>query len=81
MPTIVRALNDCTAVLVAKIGGCPRETLREAGIEPVDSCAHEFIDAAVLAYYKGYIDRVDKGEIAHVAKGDAMIRQGAYVAA
>ncbi len=81
LPTIVRALNDCVAVLVAKIGGCPRASLKEAGIEPVDACAHEFIDAAVLAYYKSYIERVERGEIAHTPKGDAAIRQGAYVAA
>ncbi|MHB1513166.1 MAG: nitrogenase cofactor biosynthesis protein NifB [Acidiferrobacter sp.] len=81
LPTIIRALNDCTAVLVAKIGGCPRASLKEAGIEPVDSCAHEFIDAAVLAYYKGYVDRVERGDITHAPKGDAAIRQGAYVAA
>ena len=81
LPTIIRALNDCAAVLVAKIGGCPRATLKEAGIEPIDACAHEFIDAAVLAYYKNYIDRIEKGEIAHAPRGDAAIRQGAYVAA
>ncbi len=81
LPTIIRALNDCAAVLVAKIGGCPRATLKEAGIEPVDACAYEFIDAAVLAYYKSYIDRIEKGEITHTHRGDAAIRQGAYVAA
>ena len=81
LPTIIRALNDCAAVLVAKIGGCPRATLKEAGIEPVDACAYEFIDAAVLAYYKSYIDRIENGEITHTPRGDAAIRQGAYVAA
>jgi len=81
LPTVIRAINDCVAVLVAKIGGCPRDTLKAAGIEPVDACAHEFIEAAVLGYFKGYLDRVEKGEIEHVARGDAAIRQGAYVAA
>ena len=81
LPTVIRAINDCVAVLVAKIGGCPRDTLKESGIDPVDSCAHEFIETAVLAYFKGYLDRVEKGEIVHVIKGDAAIRQGAYVAA
>ena len=29
-------INDCHAVLVAKIGGCPKDELTAAGIEPVD---------------------------------------------
>ncbi|MHB8253826.1 MAG: nitrogenase cofactor biosynthesis protein NifB [Acidiferrobacter sp.] len=81
LPTVIRAINDCAAVLVAKIGACPRATLKQSGIEPVDSCAHEFIETAVLAYFQSYLDRVEKGEIVHVAKGDAELRQGAYVAA
>jgi len=81
LPTVIRALNDCVAVLVAKIGACPRETLAQAGIETIDAYAHELIDVSVLSYYKNYVKRVEKGEIVPVAKGDAPIRQGAYVAA
>ena len=32
LPNIIRAINDCHAVLVAKIGACPREELKKAGI-------------------------------------------------
>ena len=33
LPSVVRAINDCHAVLVAKIGACPRDELKAAGIE------------------------------------------------
>src|SRR5208282_5440884 len=36
LATVTRAINDCHAVFVAKIGGCPRDELKAAGIEPVD---------------------------------------------
>jgi predicted Fe-Mo cluster-binding NifX family protein len=37
LPSIVSAINDCHAVLVSKIGACPRDELLAAGIEPVDA--------------------------------------------
>ncbi len=81
LPTIIRAINDCHAVFVAKIGGCPKGELTQAGIEPVDRFAHEFIEQSAIAWFKEYLEKVEHGEIVHVARGDADIRQGAYVAA
>lgn len=81
LATIIRAINDCAAVFVAKIGGCPRDTLVEAGIEPVDQYAHEFIEQSAIAYFKEYLEKVKRGDIQHIARGDADIRQGAFVAA
>jgi nitrogen fixation protein NifB len=81
LATITRALNDCSAVFVAKIGGCPRDELKKAGIEPVEQYAHEFIEQSAIAWFKDYLARVKSGEIVHVEKGDAAIRQGAFVAA
>ena len=81
LPTVIRAINDCHAVFVAKIGGCPRGELIQAGIEPVDRYAHEFIEQSAFAWFKGYLDRVKRAEIRHAARGDADIRQGAYVVA
>uniref|UniRef100_Q07HX3 FeMo cofactor biosynthesis protein NifB n=1 Tax=Rhodopseudomonas palustris (strain BisA53) TaxID=316055 RepID=Q07HX3_RHOP5 len=78
---ILKALNDCTAVLVAKIGLCPKDSLAGAGIEAVESYAFEFIETSVIAYFKDYLERVGKSEIAHVARGDAAIRQGAFTEA
>jgi len=80
LPTVIRAIGDCTAVFVAKIGGCPRDELKAAGIEPVDGYAHEFIEQSAIAWFKDYLARVKSGEIEHVDRGDAAIRQGAYVA-
>jgi nitrogen fixation protein NifB len=65
-------------VLVAKIGACPRDELKAAGIEPVDEHAHEFIESAALAWFTGYRKRIASGEVTHQPRGDARIRQGAY---
>ena len=81
LETVIRALNDCTAVFVAKIGGCPKADLAKAGIEPVDRYALDYIEQSAIAYFKDYIAKVRTGEIAHEARGDATIRQGAFVAA
>jgi len=81
LATVIRAINDCHAVLVAKIGGCPKDDLRKAGIDPVDKYAHEYIEQSALAYYIDYIAQVRSGAIVHQSRGDASIRQGAYIAA
>ncbi len=52
LPGIVDALKDCAAVLVAKIGHCPRKDLAAAGIEAVDEYAHEYIEASALAWFR-----------------------------
>jgi len=80
LETVVRAIRDCQAVFVAKIGGCPREGLTRAGIEPVDSFALEYIEQSAIAYFKEYIGRVRRGEVERKSYGDAEIRQGALTA-
>ncbi|MCL4525524.1 MAG: nitrogenase cofactor biosynthesis protein NifB [Gammaproteobacteria bacterium] len=79
--TIIRAINDCTAVFVAKIGGCPKASLEAAGIDAVDRYAFEYIEQSVIAYYRDYLDNIRSGAIVHGQRGDAEIRQGAYIAA
>ncbi len=81
LETVIRAINDCTAVFVAKIGGCPKNDLLKAGIDPVDRYAHEYIEQSAIAYFKDYLEKIQSGEIAHSSRGDADIRQGAYIAA
>ncbi len=81
LPTVIRAINDCAAVFVAKIGGCPKDELRAAGIDPVEKYAHEFIEQSAVRYFKEYLGKIRSGEIVHVDRGDADIRQGAYIAA
>jgi len=66
---------------VAKIGACPKDELKAAGIEPVDQYAHEFIEKAALSWFADYRARVASGETIHQDRGDAAIRQGAYTAA
>lgn len=81
LPSIVNAINDCHAVLVAKIGACPRDELKAAGIEPVEQYAHEFIEHGLLSWFNDFRARVARGEVEYQARGDASIRQGAYLAA
>lgn len=81
LPSVVRAINDCHAVLVAKIGACPKDELTQAGIEAVDEFVDEFIEKAALSWFAGYRARVASGELSHRERGDASIRQGAYTAA
>jgi hypothetical protein len=42
--------------------------------------AHEFIEQSAIAYFKDYLNRIRSGEIAHAARGDADIRQRAFIA-
>jgi nitrogen fixation protein NifB len=79
LATIIRAINDCHAVFVSKIGHCPKETLSEAGIEPTEAYAMEFIESSVIDWYSKYVAKVGSGEIVHTVRGDADIRQGAYI--
>ena len=81
LETIIRAINDCHAVFVAKIGGCPKADLKKAGIDPVDQYAGQFIEKSAITWFKSYLDGVKSGAIAHATRGDADIRQGAYIAA
>ncbi|MBI1175231.1 MAG: nitrogenase cofactor biosynthesis protein NifB [Sideroxydans sp.] len=81
LPSIVSAINDCHAVLVSKIGACPRDELKAAGIEPVEQYAHEFIEHGLLAWFNDYRARIARGKTEHQPRGDAHIRQGAYLAA
>jgi len=80
LETVIRAINDCTAVFVSRIGNCPREGLLKAGIEPVDRFALEYIEQSALTYFREYLERVRSGEIEHQRRGDADIRQGALIA-
>jgi nitrogen fixation protein NifB len=55
---ILRALEGCQAVLVARIGHCPAGQLEAAGIAPVTAHAFQPIPAALLAWYRGRAERL-----------------------
>jgi nitrogen fixation protein NifB len=80
LDNVVRAIRDCAAVLVARIGACPRKGLSGAGIEASDEFGLEPIEPSLLRYYASYCQRVDAGEIKPQPRGDAAIRQGALTA-
>jgi len=62
LEAVLRALSDCRAVLVARVGHCPKGRLAAAGIEPVTEEAHRPIEAAALSWFAGFVARVARGE-------------------
>jgi nitrogen fixation protein NifB len=71
----LRALADCDAVLVAKVGHCPKGQLAAAGIEPVAEYAFQPIEAAALAWFSGFVARVAAGEVAPRRALSAEVRE------
>ena len=57
LDAILDVLSDCAAVLVARIGRCPRERLAAAGIEAVDAHAFEPIEVAALGWLRARAER------------------------
>ena len=62
----LRALEGCRAVLVAKVGRCPRSQLAAAGIDAVTEQAFVPIEAAALAWFEGFAIKVARGEVVAV---------------
>jgi nitrogen fixation protein NifB len=50
---IMKAIADCKAVLVSKIGECPKETLHNAGIQTVE--AYDVIEKVALEFYEQWV--------------------------
>jgi nitrogen fixation protein NifB len=50
---IIKAVSDCKAVLVSKIGHCPQEELRKAGLETVE--AYDVIEKVAREFYDQYL--------------------------
>nr|AAW57046.1 nitrogen fixation protein B [cyanobacterium endosymbiont of Rhopalodia gibba] len=49
---IIKAIADCKGVLASKIGLCPQEELRKAGLEPFE--AYDVIDKVALDFYEQF---------------------------
>ncbi|MFD2113786.1 NifB/NifX family molybdenum-iron cluster-binding protein [Thiorhodococcus fuscus] len=49
---ILRALADCSALFVARIGDGPRAKLTAAGIRPIDDYPFEAIEEAIAAWHQ-----------------------------
>ncbi len=60
LEAVIKALDGVSAVLVARIGDCPRQTLQEQGITVIDDYAHDFIEASVLAWWKRVNEDADR---------------------
>ncbi|YAI82426.1 MAG: nitrogenase cofactor biosynthesis protein NifB [cyanobacterium endosymbiont of Rhopalodia sterrenbergii] len=49
---IIKAIADCKGVLASKIGLCPQEELRKAGLEPFE--AYDVIDKVAIDFYEQF---------------------------
>lgn len=57
---VIKAISDCKAVLVSKIGHCPQEELQKAGIQSVE--AYESINKVALEFYEKYVQQLGSRE-------------------
>ncbi len=48
---------------MAKIGTPPKEKLKKAGIEAVDTYALEIIEPSAIAHFKDYLEKHERGEV------------------
>lgn len=55
---ILRALADCAACFVARVGDGPRAKLAGAGIEAVSDYPYGAIDESLAAWFQGYRARM-----------------------
>lgn len=57
---IIKAISDCKAVLVSKIGHCPQDELHKAGIQTVE--AYDVIEKVAREFYDQYMQTAPKVE-------------------
>jgi nitrogen fixation protein NifB len=50
---IIKAISDCKAVLVSKVGECPKADLKKAGLEVVE--AYDVIETVARSFYDEYM--------------------------
>jgi nitrogen fixation protein NifB len=80
LAAVLRAVPDCRAILVAKIGRCPLGKLAAAGIEAVTDQAFRPIEAAILGWFEGLAARAAAGEVSPAPRGVAPPAGAAEVA-
>jgi nitrogen fixation protein NifB len=51
----IKAIADCKAILVSKVGECPKAELREAGLEVVE--AYDVIEKVAREFYDRYVQK------------------------
>lgn len=55
LENIIQSIVDCKGVLASKIGSCPQEQLRQAGVEPFEG--YDTIDKVALDFYEQYVQK------------------------
>ncbi|NJR24065.1 MAG: nitrogenase cofactor biosynthesis protein NifB [Richelia sp. CSU_2_1] len=52
---VIKAISDCKAVLVSKVGECPKAELREAGLQVIE--AYDVIEKVAREFYDQNVDK------------------------
>ncbi|MFA6139064.1 MAG: nitrogenase cofactor biosynthesis protein NifB [Sulfurimonas sp.] len=63
MEPILEKLKDCKLILTAKIGGCPQDDLKNAGLIADQSYAYQPIEASVLKATRKYFNLAEELEV------------------
>ncbi|MBD1843946.1 nitrogenase cofactor biosynthesis protein NifB [Cyanobacteria bacterium FACHB-63] len=53
LDNVIQAISDCKAVLASKIGGCPQEEIKKAGLQVVE--AYDVIEKVARQFYDEYM--------------------------
>ena len=56
LENIIKAISDCKAVFVSKIGESPKEKVRNAGLKVVET--YDVIETVALDFYKQFIGQL-----------------------
>lgn len=56
LENIIKAISDCKAVLVSKIGDSPKEKVRKAGLEVVET--YDVIEKVALDFYSEFMEEL-----------------------
>ncbi|MFK4752968.1 NifB/NifX family molybdenum-iron cluster-binding protein [Oceanobacter antarcticus] len=65
MADILTTIQDCDAVLVARVGDGPADKLRAIGVEPVDDYAYLGIEESLQAYRDLCLQQNQEGHHGH----------------
>lgn len=64
---VIKAISDCKAILVSKVGECPKAELRESGLQVVE--AYDVIEKVAREFYDQYM-RLQTPEVVGVKWGN-----------
>ena len=68
---VIAALEGVDVVLCSKIGDCPKDSLKAAGIRATDDFAHDWIEAGIAAWLAAEFGQVTPAASDNVIQASA----------